>query len=184
MKRIAGLDIESTGLDVTEGHRIIELGMILYDFDDVSGDFKRIGAFNQRVNPQRPIDAAAQAVHGISFDDVAMEPTWDVIAPKLVKIMSSVQVVVAHNGDGFDLPFITHELLRIGLPIPDVKTVDTMVNARWATPNGKYPNLGELCFACDVDYDPAKAHGALYDVEVMMECFIKAYKQGFYKLPE
>lgn len=184
MLKLAGLDIETTGLDWEAGHRVIELGMILYDYDPVTNDFNRLGGFTQRINPQRSIDPAAQQVHGIRFDDVAMEPTWEVIAPKLVKIMRSTKVIVAHNGDGFDLPFITHELLRIGLPIPDVKTVDTMKSARWATVNGKYPTLGELCFATGTSYDTAQAHAALYDVDRMMECFIKAHKQGFFTLPE
>jgi DNA polymerase-3 subunit epsilon len=97
--------------------------------------------------------------------------------------MSVCNVIVAHNGNGFDLPFIAAELLRIGSPVPNVQSVDTMLDGRWATPNGKYPNLEELCFAMDVPYDQKLAHSAEYDVNVMLDCFFKALKMGFYKLP-
>lgn len=57
-----------------------------------------------------------------------------------------------------------------------------MVQGRWATPMGKYPSLKELCFACDVPYDPEKAHGAEYDVDMMMQSFLFGYKLGFFKV--
>lgn len=181
---LAGLDIETTGISVEDGHKIVEIAMIIYDFSPVTGDHLRKGAFTQRINPMRSIDPGAQTVHGISFDDVSACPTWEEVAPKIVKIMQTTKVAVAHNGDSFDLPFITSELIRVKLPVPNIKTVDTCTASRWATPNGKVPSLEELCFATETDYDRTKAHAALYDVERMMECFFKAYKAGFIKLPE
>lgn len=180
---IAGLDTETTGLEQEKGHKIIEFGSIVYRYDDATGVALRVGSYVQRINPRRPIDPGAFNVHGISFEDVAACPTWEEVAPKIYKVMNGCDVIVAHNGDGFDLPFIAAELLRVGSPIPDVQSVDTMLGARWATPAGKMPNLGELCFALDVPYDREKAHGAEYDVEVMMACFFKALKMGFYQLP-
>lgn len=179
---VAGIDLETTGLDVTKGHRIVELAMVLYDVDTDTLEHSNRRAFCQRINPQRPIDPAAQAVHGISFEAVAMCPVWEEVAPKVSRIMSATKTIVAHNGIGFDMPFITHELMRVGAAVPEVHVVDTMTSARWATPNGKNPSLGELCFATDTAYDPEKAHGALYDVETMLECYFKALKQGFFTL--
>lgn len=51
------------------------------------------------------------------------------------------------------------------------------------TPDGSLPNLGALCFACGVEYDKAKAHGALYDVDVMMASFFSQFDRGFFSLP-
>ena len=85
---------------------------------------------------------------------------------------------------GFDGPFIAAELNRIGVNVPDVHSFCTMENARWACPDGKLPRLGELCFAMGVDYDPAKAHAAEYDVQVMMDCYFKGLLRGFYQLPK
>lgn len=176
---VTGLDIETTGLDQAKGHRIIEVAAILYDLDTE----RELGRWVQRINPQRSIDPGAQAVHGISFEDVAASPVWSDVAPKLAKVMDRSDLIVAHNGEGFDLPFIGAEFLRIGIALPNVKCFDTMLEGRWATPMGKLPNLGELCFACGVDYDPAQAHAADYDVEVMMASFFRARRKGFFALP-
>lgn len=180
---IAGLDTETTGISFEKGHRIMEIAMSIYDFDPITNESKHKGAFTQRINPQRPVDPGAQAVHGISYEEVAMCPIWEDIAPKVVKIMGATKIIVAHNGDSFDLPFITHELLRVGCAIANIQSVDTMLQSRWATPSGKYPSLKELCFACNVEYDPKKAHSALYDVNVMMQCFFIAHRKGFINAP-
>ncbi|KJZ17381.1 exonuclease [Halomonas sp. S2151] len=167
---IAGLDIETTGLSAEKGHRIIELATTLHD----SNTGKLVGKWAPRINPKRSIDPKAQAVHGISLDDLKECPPWEEVAPKLIKLLKKVDLVVAHNGDGFDFPFIIHEIDRLGLELPDVETFDTMVNGYWATPDGKPPSLRELAQSLGYIYDESKAHGALYDTALMMQCFFKA----------
>jgi DNA polymerase-3 subunit epsilon len=176
---VGGFDIESTGLDQTKGHRIIEAALKLYDLDTRDP----IGKFVQRINPERAIDPDAQAVHGIKFEDLISCPTWDVIGPKLGLLMSKCDYMVVHNGEGFDIPFVFRELMRIGAPTPKVRLIDTMLQGRWATPDGAVPNLGALCFACGVPYDPEAAHAADYDVDRMMDCFFSQFDRGFFTLP-
>lgn len=178
MTIVAGVDIETTGLEQEKGHRIIEVAAMLYDLDTE----RLLGKYVQRINPQRSIDPGAQNVHGISFDMVSDCPAWEEVAPKLVKIMQKSDLIVAHNGIGFDLPFIVGELMRIGSTIPNVSTFDTMVEGRWSTGMGKLPNLRELCFACGAEYDTDKAHAADYDVEVMMRCFFHGRRKGFFNV--
>lgn len=180
MKLAVGFDLETTGLSQPDGHRIVEIAAIVYDLETKN----MVGKFVQRVNPQRPIDPAAQAVHGITFESVAHEPTWEEVAPKLKKILHKAEVIIAHNGKGFDMPFVNGEFNRIGIGSVNAPLVDTMLQARWATPMGKLPNLGELCFACGVDYDPSKAHAADYDVKVMMESFFVGLEGGFFTIPQ
>lgn len=175
---IFGLDIETTGLEQEKGHRIIEIAMVGFDVETR----KPKGAYVKRINPARAIDPKAQAVHGISLADLAGEPAWEAIAPDIYKLLNAADYVVAHNGNRFDLPFIAMELMRVGQPIPNVTPIDTL-DARWATPDGKMPKLQELCWAFDVDYDPAKAHGARYDVDVMMQCFWIGLDRGLFSLP-
>lgn len=184
MITIGGIDIETTGLEQEKGHRIIEFAALLYQYDEASGAVTPRGKFVQRINPQRSIDPGAQAVHGICFEELTGSPTWDEVAHRVSKVMSACDLIVAHNGFGFDLPFIAAELLRVGAPIPTTPGVDTMLQGRWATPMGKLPNLGEFCFATGIEYDKAKAHAAEYDVSVMMEGFFVALKKGFITLPE
>jgi DNA polymerase-3 subunit epsilon len=176
---IGGLDIETTGLSQTDGHRIVEISLVIYNLDTE----KEVGRFESRINPQRGIDAKAEAVHGISYGDLVDKPLWESVAPKLAVLMGKCKYVVAHNGLGFDAPFVWGEFVRVGAPMPTLGLVDTMLQGRWATPDGVVPNLGALCFACGVDYDKSKAHGAGYDVEVMMACFFSQYKKGFFSLP-
>lgn len=173
---ITGLDTETTGLKQHEGHRIIEIAMLTYDF----ASRKLVDKYITRINPERAIDPGAQAVHGISFHDLIGSPVWGDVAQPIADHMAKSDVIVAHNA-GFDLPFIANELLRVGVDVPDVEVFDTL-EARWATPLGKKPNLRELCFALDVPYDTDKAHAAEYDVDVMMKCFFAGFDLGFFKL--
>ncbi|QFZ84551.1 3'-5' exonuclease [Variovorax paradoxus] len=172
-------DSESTGLKQEDGHRLIEVAAHIYDLDSKA----RVGRFVQRINPQRGIDPDAQAIHDIAFDELINEPTWEEVGPKLSKILSACTYVVAHNGEGFDLPFTFREFIRIGAPVPKVRSIDSMLQARWATGDGSLPNLKALCFACGVDYDPTQAHAADYDVDVMAKCFFSQVDRGFFTLP-
>ena len=179
MRLICGLDIETTGLSQPEGHRIIEMAMAFYDLDTL----EKRGEFSTRINPKRDIDPKAQAVHNISLEDLVDAPVWRKVAEKISILLSRCEFVVAHNGIGFDIPFIWGEFLRVDVSPPMVKVIDTMLQARWATPDGAVPNLGALCFASDVEYNKELAHAATYDVNVMMECFFKYYPKGFFTLP-
>lgn len=175
---IGGLDLETTGLKQSEGHRIIEVCLKLHREDG-----SRIGGYTTRINPMRGIDPAAEAVHGISLDMLIGEPTWEQVAPKLAAVMGKCDVIVAHNGVGFDGPFLYEEFKRVDIVPPQVRLVDTMLQGRWATPDGALPNLRRLCWACGVEYDKDKAHAADYDVQVLMECFFKEWKGGFFEVP-
>lgn len=174
--KITGLDTETTGLKQEEGHRIIEIAMLTYRY----ATREVVDKLVLRINPERPIDPGAQAVHGISFGELVDCPTWKDVAEQVSAFMARSDVLVAHNA-GFDMPFIVNELLRVGVDVPDVEVFDTL-DARWATPLGKKPNLGELCFALDVPYDKSEAHAAEYDVAVMMQSFFKGVDLGFFKL--
>jgi DNA polymerase-3 subunit epsilon len=174
---VSGYDTETTGLKWVDGHRIIEVGLLHYDFDTR----KPVDKFVTRIDPERAIDAKAQAVHGIAYDDLVGMPKWVDVAPKLVEELNKSDLIVMHNG-GFDAPFTNGELKRLGLHVkPDLIGFCTLTHARWATPDGKSPRLGELCFALNLPYDPSLAHGAEYDVERMMACFFAGVERGFYK---
>lgn len=175
---ITGLDTETTGLEQAAGHRIIEIALCHFDL----AARKKVDEFVQRIDPQRPIDPQAQAVHGIAYTDLVGMPTWEDVAARVSHELGRSDLLIAHNM-GFDGPFIGAELLRAGQLLPNAQSFCTMENGRWACFDGKFPKLQELCFALDVDYDPAQAHAALYDVERMMECYFKAMDRGFYPQP-
>lgn len=176
---LTGLDTETTGLNPADGHRIIEICFRHYD----SETKELLDSYVQRIKPNRPIDPKAQAVHGISVDDLIKCPTFEEIAEEIAGHMAKADYLVAHNMD-FDANFLVTELANAGVDIPDVETFCTMENARWATPYGKKPNLGELCYALDVPYDAAEAHAADYDVDVMMQCLFNGINLNFYTLKQ
>lgn len=177
-KLIAGLDTETTGLEIGD-HRIIEVYIGLWREDGT-----KIFAYEQRIDPERAIAVDAQRVHGISSADLIGKPTWSQVAPSIHKVLSKATHFVAHNGATFDGPFLDYELKRASLALPERPLVDTMLDGIWATPDGKKPSLQELCFAMNEEYDPALAHAAAYDVDRMMAAFFKGYKQGWFSLPE
>ena len=180
--RIAGLDTETTGLDPEKGHKLIEVGINLYETTD-GKSFRKMGrTWTQRIKPGRSIDAAAQAVHGISLADLESAPMLDEVAPKIHKLLSAADLLVAHNAN-FDVPFIVYEFANVGLECPDLEVFCTMENGRAATAMGKLPNLGELCWAMDVDYNPDEAHAADYDIDRTMECFFRGLKRGLFTVP-
>lgn len=179
MRIVGGIDIETTDLDWTSGARIIEFGIVLHDADTGS----RLGEWVQRINPECPIGAKAFAIHHISFEMLSGCPKFAEVAPRIQALMSKCDYWVAHNGKGFDMPFISHELLKAGFAAPERPLVDTMLEGRWATFSGKSPKLGELCYALDVDYNPNDAHSAQYDIDRMMQCYFKGAAEGFFARP-
>ncbi|HHT4259171.1 TPA: exonuclease domain-containing protein [Klebsiella variicola] len=171
-----GVDIETTGLDVYSGHKIIEIALVSYHLETE----RKIHEVSLRFNPRRNIEARAQAVHGISLEMLADCPLFEDKAALLARAMSAADVWVAHNGRKFDIPFIRKQMGDCGVILPERPLVDTM-DARWACENGKIPKLQELAVALGFVYDEEKAHGALYDTDLMMMCFMKARRDyGFF----
>jgi len=171
--RVVGLDLETTGLEVEKGHRICEAALLTYE------DGKLVERWVHRFNPERPVDPDASRVHGIYFEDVAECPKFSEYASEVRQRLEQADVVVIHNAQ-FDAPFVGTELMMAGETLPEMNIFCTLENGRWATPNGKAPKLGELCFALGIPYDETSAHSADYDTEVMMNCFFQGLKRGFF----
>ncbi len=162
--KIIGLDLETTGFLDSGDHRIIEVYAGLWDVNGVM-----IDEFYSHINPERSIPAEATKVHHITYADVASAPIWGTVAPSLRAFLEQADYFVAHNAP-FDIGFLKQEYGRNGEAMVDRPAIDTAAY-KGATPDGKTPTLQELCFAMGVDYDPALAHAAEYDVRVMMEAF-------------
>lgn len=131
-----GVDIESTGLDFLSGHKIIEIAMVKYEIETQT----MVDSFVMRFNPRRSIDPKAQAVHGISLEDLAAEPLLADHASSVASYLSSSDIWIAHNGEAFDIPFIRHELKSYGFSLPDIPLIDTLFSL-WATKTVNVPAL-------------------------------------------
>lgn len=178
MPKILGFDTETTGVKADDGDKIIEVALLTYD----SLTRKLVDSYIQRIDPERSITAAAQEVHGIAYSELVGKPKFRDLAPEMLRRFQDADMVVAHNLP-FDAGFFLYEFAAVGLALPSKPSIDTMEMGRWACFDGKYPKLGELCFALGVPYDPAAAHAADYDVDRMMECLWRGLDRGFYTAP-
>lgn len=168
------LDTETTG-KLDPAHRIIELS--LRRCDKTGNELEH---YLERYNPERNIDKKALEIHGITVDELKKEKTFKEKISELSKRLEK-SLIIAHNGDWFDIPMLKNEFERCEVPFPEIVSFDTMVNGCFATELGKSPTVGELCFALDVPYDPALAHSAGYDTEALKQAFFNGLKYGWFK---
>lgn len=162
------LDTETTGLEVSQGHRIIEIGCVELVNRKLTGNH-----YHQYVNPQREIDQGAIEVHGITPEFLADKPTFDAVAKEFVEFVDGAQLVI-HNAP-FDLGFLNTELLKLDEAAATLearcKIVDTLVMARSKHP-GQRNNLDALCQRYEVDNSQRDLHGALLDAEILADVYL------------
>ncbi len=160
------LDTETTGLEPGEGHRIIEIGCV-----ELSG--RRRGA-TQRwfLNPERAIDEAAIAVHGITAEQLRGKPRFAEVADELLGFIRGAELVI-HNAP-FDVGFLDAELARAGRAERIAAlcgVLDTLGMARQLHP-GQRNNLDALCKRYSIDNSQRSFHGALLDAEILADVYL------------
>lgn len=163
------LDIETTGLNLNLGHKIIEIGCVKLVNRKRTGE-----TFHRYINPQRKIDPEAIAVHGIKDDFLLNKPTFSSIANDFMRFLDlkSGSFVVAHNAVGFDIRFLNHELQNCETSlIPNEKVVDSLLLARKKFP-GSPASLDALCKKFGISLENRKLHGALLDAELLASVYI------------
>jgi DNA polymerase-3 subunit epsilon len=160
------LDTETTGLEPAEGHRIIEIGCV-----ELTG--RRRGA-TQRwfLNPERAIDEAAIAVHGITVEQLRGKPKFAEVADELLGFLRGAELII-HNAP-FDVGFLDAELARAGRPErigAECEVLDTLLMARELHP-GQRNGLDALCKRYGVDDSQRSYHGALLDAEILADVYL------------
>lgn len=162
------LDTETTGLEPSQGHRIIEIGCV----ELVNRRHTRRN-FHQYLQPDREIDEGAIEVHGITNEFLADKPRFSDIVEDFLTFIKGAELVI-HNAP-FDVGFINHELKRLdGGPgcLEDHCTVlDTLALARRLHP-GQKNNLDALCRRYDIDNSNRELHGALLDAEILADVYL------------
>lgn len=117
-KPICFFDLETTGVNVASD-RIVEIS-ILKVFPNGNKE-----SHTWRVNPEMPIPAVVTAIHGITDEMVAGEPTFKVLAPKVYALIKDSDLG-GFNSNRFDIPLLAEELLRaeIDLDLKKALSVD------------------------------------------------------------
>jgi DNA polymerase-3 subunit epsilon len=162
------LDTETTGLSPSQGHRIIEIGCIEMVNRRLTGR-----EFHRFLNPDRDIDEGAEAVHGISREQLETEPRFHEIVDEFLAFVKDAELVI-HNAD-FDVGFLDHELRLMKHAQPKITdhcaVLDTLTLAREIHP-GQRNSLDALCKRYEVDASKRDVHGALIDSELLARVYL------------
>jgi len=164
------LDTETTGLEPSEGHRIIEIGCVELVNRRLTGS-----SYHQYINPGRDIDAGAIEVHGITNEFLQDKPKFADIAKDFFDFVKGAELII-HNAP-FDVGFFNHEFIRLANGEGPIKiaeqcgVIDTLKLARTMHP-GQKNDLDSLCRRYSVDNSGRTFHGALLDAEILADVYV------------
>ncbi len=164
------LDTETTGLETSQGHRIIEIGCVEVIDRSITGK-----TYHQYINPEREIDEGAIEVHGISNEFLIDKPKFHDIVTDFMNFINGSELII-HNAR-FDVGFINYELSKLkngkdNRQVEDNCTVlDTLALARKMHP-GQKNNLDALCKRYNVNNSERDLHGALLDAEILADVYL------------
>ncbi|ULC60527.1 3'-5' exonuclease [Flaviramulus sp. BrNp1-15] len=157
-KPICFFDLETTGVNITSD-RIVEIS-ILKVFPNGNKESK-----TWLVNPEMPIPKEVTAIHGITNEKVANEPTFKELAKDIYNIIKDSDLG-GFNSNRFDIPLLAEEMLRAEIDFDmknrlavDVQTIFHKMEQR--TLSAAYK------FYCDKNLDDA--HSAEADTNATYE---------------
>jgi DNA polymerase-3 subunit epsilon len=162
------LDTETTGLETSQDHRIIEIGCVELINRKLTGNH-----YHQYINPGRQVDEGAIEVHGITDEFLQDKPTFAAIYSDFMEFLGGAELVI-HNAP-FDVGFINHEFSKLPGNVKFLesgcKIIDTLAVARQKHP-GQKNNLDALCKRYGVDNSQRDVHGALLDAEILADVYL------------
>ena len=160
------LDIETSGLDYKEGHRIIEIGCVELNRKEVGSHFHRY------INPLKTLTEENIKIHGITNEFLEDKPLFEDVAEEFLSFIQDSSII-AHNAN-FDVGFLNHELEKLSKPqIDKDRVVDTVVIARNRFP-GQQVNLDALVKKLKVNtLVDREFHGALKDAKILTDVYLE-----------
>lgn len=166
--RLVVLDTETTGLNTSDGNRIIEIGCVELIDRRLTGN-----NFHVYINPQRESEEGALRVHGLTSEFLSTKPVFAQIVSAFLDYIQGAELII-HNAP-FDLGFLNYELqlLKHQKTIEDYCPIfDTLVDAKKRYP-AQRNNLDALCKRLGIDNSHRDLHGALLDAQILAEVFLK-----------
>ncbi|MFO7744503.1 MAG: 3'-5' exonuclease [Psychroflexus sp.] len=155
---ICFFDLETTGTNISKD-RIVEIS-ILKVFENNNKE-----SYTWKVNPGIPIPKETTAIHGISDEDVAHEPKFDELAPKINAMIKGCDLA-GYNSNRFDIPLLAEEMLRVGIDF-DLKKVNAVDVQTIFHKKEKRTLEAAYKFYCDKDL--TDAHSAEADTNATYE---------------
>ena len=167
-KKYIVLDTETTGLEVKQGHRVIEIGAVL-----VNDRKKSEEHFHTYLNPSRLIDEEASKVHGIMNEDLEDKPSFDEIAEEFLEFVDGSTLVI-HNA-AFDIGFLNNELKLASSKYPMLEDIceveDSLAIAKDKFP-GQRNSLDALASRFEISNYDRTFHGALLDANILADVYM------------
>ena len=167
-KKFIILDTETTGLEVQQGHRIIEIGAVLLNDRKKSEEH-----FHTYLNPSRLIDEEASKVHGIMNEDLQDKPYFEEVAEEFLEFIDGSTLVI-HNA-AFDVGFINNELKLASSKYPMLEDIceieDSLALAKDKFP-GQRNSLDALANRFDISGYDRTFHGALLDANILADVYM------------
>ena len=160
------LDIETTGLEFKEGHRIIEIGCIEVNKKEVGS------TFHEYINPSKTLTKDNIKIHGITNEYLTDKPIFEEIADAFLEFIQD-SYIVAHNAS-FDIGFLNFELEKLSKPtISKERVIDTIKIARERFP-GQQVSLDALIKKLKINnLINRDQHGALKDAKLLTDVYLE-----------
>lgn len=159
-------DTETTGLDPSQGDRIVEIGCI-----ELINRCETGRVYHAYFNPQMPMPDIARQIHGLTDSFLADKPRFDECVEDLLDFIED-SPLIAHNAM-FDYGFLNAELAGCGrLHVTRSRMIDTQQMARTKHPGAKH-SLDALCSRYGIDRSHRVLHGALLDAQLLAQLYVE-----------
>lgn len=165
MSRHIAIDVETTGLAVAAGGRVIEIGAVAIEGGRIVAELSTL------IRTATPISYGAFSIHGISKEMLHGKPSPAEVWPTFLEFVGCAPLI-AHNAP-FDIGFIRHELALLGLvmPNPSICTVRLARRRCPQLPNHRLETVARHLLG-DIPVD-CRLHRALDDARLAAQIWIK-----------
>jgi DNA polymerase-3 subunit epsilon len=162
------LDTETTGLEVRQGHRLVEIACLELVERRLTGKH-----YQTYLNPDRAIDEGARLVTGIEDEFLLDKPRFADVVDEFLAFVDGAELVI-HNAS-FDIGFLNAELARLETGAGQINdrcsVLDTLAMARQRYP-GQRNSLDALCKRLGVDNSRRDLHGGLIDAQLLADVYL------------
>lgn len=167
--RLIAVDVKTTGLDVEQGNRIVEIGAVEIADRNLTGR-----TFHRLVDPQRAFEPGVTEVTGLTLEATQGKPLFAAISGEFLEFVREDAQLILHNAS-WGLGFLGNELLNAGWPrgrfAGCATTHDTLALAKQRFP-GQRNNIDALCRRLNVDNSHRDLHGALLDANLIARIYL------------
>ena len=139
------LDTETTGLDPSKGHRVVEIGAV-----EISNLIPTGRTFHVYIDPERDMPEEAFRVHGLSRGFLAEHKKFAEIVHSFREFVDGARLII-HNAE-FDVRFLNAELARLDFQLIEMANIiarpRTRPSTRWPSPAVVTPALPTRSTRC------------------------------------